>query len=225
MDKFIGKVSTALMIVALLSLLTACGAGRYNAQAVNPGSGGAGGFVELKACGACKLTEADQQYGVPANFGLQETQTLSSSNGGYYHKAGNCDCFVADIWMYFNSNQTPYPNGDPGEVRVTANAFDLPSSVDNEKIRPGIEEDCNRYYRAIRMWEKREGTDTWEEIRKQEVIGGDWNGFSCGVTSAGYEEISPSTTNVARTLRVAVKVLLRDSAQKAQVKAFLPGPD
>lgn len=222
MNKFTGTMSTALVIVALL-LLTACAAGRYNAQAVNPQGEGAGRFVELNVCGACALAEADQQYGVPANFNQQETQTLSSSNGGYYHKAGNCDCFVADIWMYFNSNKTPYPNGNPTEVLVTANAFDLPSSVDNEKIRPGIEEDCNRYYRTIRMWEKVEGTDTWVEVSKQEVVGGNWSGTSCQVTSPGHVELAPSTTNVARTLRVAVKVLLRDSAQKAKVKVFLPG--
>lgn len=217
------RCTTALFFIVCGLLVVAQAHGQVSAGLAEPDDGpGPGPLTAMAACGACTEVERDVVFGVPHDFYLSAPRVFRSGHGGYFHKEGVCDCFVVDIWMYFNSNKIP-PNGDPSEVRVTANAYDLPSSKDSVMIRPGTEADCNSYYRVVRMWEKKEGTDTWVEVKKQEDRG-EWNGVSCDVPGVTYVEVSPSTTNKARTLRVAVKVLERDSAQQAQVRVLLPGP-
>ena len=119
-----------------------------------------------------------------------------------------------------------YPDGNPERVVVTGNAFDTPSSSGYGQTVPTTQEDCQRYYRATRMWEKKEGTDTWVQVGKQ-INTGSWSGGSGGSCSIGgaltYSPL-PSTTNQARRLRVAVKVLERETAQKAAVEISQPPP-
>jgi len=178
-----------------------------------------------EACSTCKgITEADQKYGVPPNFSTFGFYTLTSANGGYYHRSDStCDCFVGDIWMYKNSNLTPYPMGDPRKVVVSGHAYDLPSSSEAGGVVPTTAEDCSRYYRVVRMWERREGQDLFIEVLDQRSTG-KWEHSECKIPDDKLIEVLPSSSNQARTLRVAVKVLLRDSAQKAQIKVTLPPP-
>ncbi|MEQ8356865.1 MAG: hypothetical protein RH942_15085 [Kiloniellaceae bacterium] len=185
---------------------------------------GTGQIFELDACGACFLGEADQVFAVPPNFAQINAYRLNSTDGGYYHKPGQCDCFVGEVWMYFNSNKQPYPNGNPEPVIVTGNGFDTPSSSGYGQVIPTNQEDCQRYYRATRMWEKLEGTDTWVPKDKQ-INSGIWANGSCSLGGAMTYSPQPSTTNQARRLRVAVKLLLRETAQKAAVEITQPPPN
>ncbi|WP_193370802.1 hypothetical protein [Pelagibius marinus] len=185
-----------------------------------------GTVVELSACGACVFGEPDQVFAVPPNFAQINFYRLSSLDGGYYHKPGTCDCFVGEVWMYFNSNIQPYPDGNPERVVVTGSGFDTPSSSGYGQTVPTTQEDCQRYYRATRMWEKKEGTDTWSQIGKQ-INTGTWSGGSggsCNIGSAMTYSPFPSNTNQARKVRVAVKVLVRETAQKAAVETSQPPP-
>jgi hypothetical protein len=181
------------------------------------GPAGSGGLIELDSCGACFLGEPDQVFAVPANFAQINSYRLGSLDGGYYHKPGSCDCFVGEVWMYFNSNKQPYPNGNPEPVRVTGNGFDTPSSSSFGGVVPTVQEDCQRYYRVTRMWEKVEGTDTWVPKGKQ-INTGIWSGGICSIGSPFAATHNPSMTNQARKLRVAVKLLLRETAQKVSVE-------
>lgn len=185
-----------------------------------------GTFVELDACGACVFGEPDQVFAVPPNFAQINFYRLNSPDGGYYHKPGNCDCFVGEVWMYFNSNKQPYPNGNPEHVIVSGGGFDTPSSSSYGATVPTNQEDCERYYRATRIWLKEEGTDTWVQ-QKKEVATGSWSpagSGSCQVSTGTNMSHNPSTTNQARRLRVAVKILVRETAQKAAVETSLPPP-
>jgi len=187
------------------------------------GPAGSGQFFELDACGACFMGEPDQVFAVPANFAEINFIRLNSLDGGYYHKPGQCDCFVGEVWMYFNSNKQPYPNGFPENVIVQGNGFDTPSSSGFGQVNPTVQEDCQRYYRATRMWLKEEGTDSWVQIGKQ-INTGNWTGESCNIGQVLQTSHEPSETNQARRLRVAVKLLLRETAQKAAVEISQPPP-
>ena len=188
------------------------------------GPAGSGQLFELDACGACFLGEPDQVFAVPPNFAQIIFYRLSSTDGGYYHKSGACDCFVGEVWMYFNSNKQPYPDGNPKPVIVAGGGFDTPSSGGYGLTVPSTQEDCQRYYRATRIWEKLEGTDNWVQKGKQINVG-IWSGGSCNIGTALSTSPSPSTTNQARRTRVAVKLLLRETAQKAAVEISQPPPE
>ena len=186
-----------------------------------------GPLVELHSCGACAAGPPDQVFAVPPNFTLLGAYRLNSPDGGYYHKPGYCDCFVGEAWMYFNSNINPYPNGGPRYVVVSGRGFDTPSSPGYGDAIPDNREDCQRYYRATRMWQQAEGTDTWVEVGQQENFGS-WLPAGSGSCDIGGDlswELQPSETNQARKLRVAVKVLVRETAQKAAVVIDQPQPE
>ena len=188
------------------------------------GPAGSGQFFELSACGACITGEPDQVFAVPANFSQINLYRLNSLDGGYYHKSGQCDCFVGEVWMYFNSNKQPYPNGNAESVRVEGKGFDTPSSSGFGEVAPTVQEDCLRYYRATRMWEKKEGSDSWVQLGKQ-INTGSWVGGSCDIGSPMAVTHAPSSTNQARRLRVAVKLLLRETAQKVAVETMQLPPN
>ena len=178
---------------------------------------------ELEACGACVLGAPGVAYSVPPDFSLITFHRLNSIDGGYYHKQGTCDCYVVDVWMFSNSNLVPYPNGFPSAVSVRGNGFDTPSSEQLGALIPTVQEDCQRTYRATRMWEKREGTDSWVEVGKR-INFGSWAGGTCSIGDPLQASVSPSTTVQARKLRVAVKVLEREAAQKAAAEILEPPP-
>lgn len=156
-----------------------------------------GTAVELNACGACVFGAPDQVFAVPANFAQINFYRLNSLNGGYYHQPGSCDCFVGEVWTYFNSNIQPYPNGNPQAVIVSGPGFDTPSSAGYGQTVPTNQEDCQRYYRASRMWLQLEGSSSWTQLSKQEVSG-TWStlgGGSCNIGSPLSIDLRPSGTN------------------------------
>lgn len=120
-------------------------------------------------CAGCRDTPADETYDVPSSF---SSMLLTSPHGGYYHKPGQCNCFVADINMSSASNNDEGPKWST--VTVYGLGYDIPSSAGFGKENPILKEDCDRYVRITRMWERLEGEDAWSSVDAQ-VDRGSWD--------------------------------------------------
>ncbi len=177
---------------------------------------------------ACALADPDTIFFVPQDF---QPVTFPSKGAEYYYESGEqgeCGYWIVDIKMDPVSNKPP-PLLSPGEVIIKPGPYDLPSSANAGGTIPAIEEDCNRLsvrtfsYRRLAGesdfttigWSQSDGSWQASERRCLLLVSKD---------GQGVEIRAPASESGWDTYRAAVRVLLRNSGQEAEVRVIHPPP-
>lgn len=177
------------------------------------------------AVDACTSASPDVVFYVPMKFSGEAT--FASAGAAYYYRSG-CKRFIVDILMAGYSHQNPNSQGQwegPGLLWVSAGPYDLPSSEYYGGSSPAVKEDCTRLSYSVRYYRKRSTESAFTLLGTRVTKDGVWNG-TCNpnTTTTGTPPLDFEHTSGGGwdTLRVAVQVMLRSSAQEAGV--FLTNP-
>ncbi len=182
----------------------------------------------------CTKVEPHIKFDVPMYFGSTELP----SGSGFYHYTGtnSCDRWVVDIRMFAHSNENcNYYNPAPGElcgpgrVVIGAHPHDLPSSISFGGTIPTTEEDCLSYELDSTIYRKAPGEQefsVWQNHWKE----GQWDPYDQECTITHQSDNFPLTDDNEKKFsidlyRVAVKLILRDSAQQVKVRLTDPPPN
>jgi hypothetical protein len=170
-----------------------------------------------------------------------DEMTLKSPDGGYYYHAAEthgCTNWIADITLASYSNAQTNPQGvrlGPRAVVITPKACNLPSSAAFGGTKPIVIADCEMYRLYVRTFKKAFG-ETKFKLSVWGEFEGLWKaGDVSGLTQLKGEGIQLGTSDSFSAYftindpdigvdvhRVAVTVILRDSAQRVQVHIGQP---
>lgn len=183
----------------------------------------------------CASATSHATYLVPDEF---SNMTLHSPDGGYYYHAPEnhgCTDWLADITLASYSNAHPYGEVASGLRRVVigADAYNLPSSAASGGDIPIVRVDCESYRLYVRIYKKAYGETKFNHLSAWGDFKGSWStagvchidqvkGDFTGQSKPSFPVKDPDVG--VDIYRVAVRVLLRDSAQRVQVTIGQPPP-
>lgn len=177
---------------------------------------------------ACARAEPDATYLIPREPQFNG-RVEASPHGGYGHAVDDrCGFWVVDFAMNRYSNEFVDP--DTGQVThipviFTGGAIDLPSSVGTNDVTPTTKSDCSSYEVDLYIFRKAPEENTFRLVEQRLGAASTWNETysNCGLAgSVNHSEKAP-TSNLTK-IRIAVRVKLRGSWQRAAAKAFDPPP-
>ncbi|TMQ09065.1 MAG: hypothetical protein E6J90_16035 [Deltaproteobacteria bacterium] len=169
----------------------------------------------------CATADHDAVYGVPA--GAVGNPSIRSGTGFYAYGNRLCPYWIADVWMYYNSNCSVDPQTQQllcSIVHASAGAFDLPSSSGYGGALPANAYDCSRYTEKIRIYEELAGASLFTLVHSSNATGVWSNGvcwLSVTSSSGSWPVLHQPQGTTANTYRFLVNATLRGSAQQSSV--------
>jgi hypothetical protein len=166
---------------------------------------------------ACAASNADSIFYVPSQFTSTDSQ---SGSGEYFYKPGGtilapvCHYWIADVKLASYSNTNGQAQGLP--VKISGEAYDLPSSTASPWTVPGNAVDCNRFTLWERFYRKL-SSETSFTLLGTGTFTGLWTINGCVLTPAAGSISSVDAVQPAsgwNTYRIAVAVKLRSSGQE-----------
>ena len=171
------------------------------------------------ATDACLTANAHKMYGVPPGFG--KTIRLTSGSGAYHYlKKGNCDRFIADVFVgpIVNSNAP----GSSDRIDIEADGFDVPSSAYFGAEIPTTETDCSRFVHDTSYYRRSFYSTSFQWLGSKLTLGTwDVDTETCELES-GLKGSDLYDTRIFNNqnwvYRVTTKLILRSSAQEVAVR-------